>query len=102
MRGLAKPIFTEAYRLKNERLRNGRLWREVDIEVYPKAYQLCATDRPLSRRMMYASWSLQNCFASNTNHPSTDQFVSCGELMKQSARVHKRPPAAGDSPTGTA
>src|ERR1700686_613514 len=51
--------------------------------------------------MMYASWSLQNCFASNTNHPSTDQFVSCGGLMKQSARVHKRPPAAGDSPTAT-
>src|SRR5882757_8010292 len=52
--------------------------------------------------MMYASWSLQNCFASNTNHPSTDQFVSCGGLMKQSARVHKRPPAAGDSPAATA
>src|ERR1700720_823882 len=51
--------------------------------------------------MMYASWSLQNCFASNTNHPSTNKFVSCGGLMKQSARVHKRPPAAGDSPTAT-
>src|SRR3981081_1263764 len=30
-------------------------------------------------------------------HPSTDQFVSCCGLMKQSAMVHKRPPAAGDS-----
>src|SRR3979411_2282616 len=29
--------------------------------------------------------------------PSTDQFVSCCGLMKQSAMVHKRPPAAGDS-----
>src|ERR1700692_4454705 len=51
--------------------------------------------------MMYASWSLQNCFASNTNHPSTDQFDSCGGLMKRSARGQKRPPAAGDSPTAT-
>src|SRR6202165_1061776 len=30
-------------------------------------------------------------------HPSTDQFVSCCGLMKQSAMVHKRPPAGGDS-----
>jgi len=45
-----------------------RFWREADIEVYPKAYQLSATDRPLSRRMMYASCSLQNCLASDTNH----------------------------------
>src|ERR1700720_4715770 len=52
--------------------------------------------------MMYASWSLQNCFASNTNHPSTDQFVSFCGLMRQSAMVHKRPPAAGDSPAATA
>src|ERR1700704_2193075 len=35
-------------------------------------------------------------------HPSTDQFVSFCGLMKQSARVHKRPRAAGDSPTATA
>src|ERR1700716_3960044 len=35
-------------------------------------------------------------------HPSTDQFVSCCGLMKQSAMVHKRPPAAGDSPAATA
>ena len=30
--------------------------------------------------------------------PSTDQFVSRCGLMKQSAMVHKRPPAADDSP----
>src|ERR1700704_2442511 len=35
-------------------------------------------------------------------HPSTDQFVSFCGLMKQSAMVHKRPPAVGDSPTATA
>src|SRR3981081_3399463 len=35
-------------------------------------------------------------------HPSTDQFVSCCGLMKQSAMVHKRPPAAGDSSPATA
>src|SRR5882757_868275 len=35
-------------------------------------------------------------------HPSTDQFVSCCGLMKQSAMVHKRPPAAGDSSAVTA
>src|SRR5258708_25004362 len=35
-------------------------------------------------------------------HPSTDQFVSCCGLMKQSAMVHKRPPAAGDSSAATA
>src|ERR1700686_5203100 len=34
--------------------------------------------------------------------PSTDQFVSCCGLMKQSAMVHKCPPAVGDSPTATA
>src|SRR6266481_2489689 len=34
--------------------------------------------------------------------PSTDQFVSCRGLMKQSAMVHKRPPAAGDSSAATA
>jgi hypothetical protein len=36
------------------------------------------------------------------SRPSTDQFVSCFGLMKPSAMVHKRPPAAGDSPTATA
>src|SRR3981081_1814411 len=35
-------------------------------------------------------------------HPSTDQFVSCCGLMKQSAMVHKRPPAAGASSAATA
>src|SRR3981081_25786 len=35
-------------------------------------------------------------------HPSTDQFVSCCGLMKQSAMVHKHPPAAGESPAATA
>jgi hypothetical protein len=34
MRGLAKPIFTEAYRLKNERLRNGRLWRKAVVDRF--------------------------------------------------------------------
>src|SRR6476620_3764220 len=34
--------------------------------------------------------------------PSTDQFVSCCGLMNQSAMVHKRPPAAGDSLAATA
>src|ERR1700730_13482983 len=34
--------------------------------------------------------------------PSTDLFVSCCGLMKRSAMVHKRPAAAGDSPTATA
>src|SRR6195256_1404617 len=35
-------------------------------------------------------------------HPSTDQFVWCGGLIKQSAMVHRRPPAAGDSSAATA
>src|SRR4030081_3905320 len=35
-------------------------------------------------------------------HPSTDQFVSCCGLMEQSAMVHKRPPAAGDSSAAAA
>src|SRR5258707_1948717 len=49
----------------------------------------------------YSSW--QNNFASKyESGPSTDQFVSCCGLMKQSAMVHKRPPVAGDSSTATA
>src|SRR3984893_10599349 len=40
--------------------------------------------------------------SNSTTSPSTDQFVSCCGLMKQSAMVHKRPPAAGDSPAVTA
>jgi hypothetical protein len=62
-----------------------------------------AIDPPLSPRMMTASCSLQNYFASNTNHahPQINLFGASG-LMKQSAMVHKRPPAAGDSPTAAA
>jgi hypothetical protein len=57
----------------------GRFWREVDIEVYPKAYQLSATDRPLSRRMMYASWSLQTASPRiRTTHPQINLFRVAG------------------------
>src|SRR3981081_2777964 len=59
--------------------------------------QLSATDPPLSRRMMHANYPGQTAWPRCEQHPSTDQFVSCCGLMKQSAMVHKRPPAAGDS-----
>jgi hypothetical protein len=59
-----------------------------------------AIDPPLSRRLTYASCSLQNHFRLQyESRPSTDQFVWCFGLKKQSAMVHKRPPVAGDSPT---
>ncbi len=45
---------------------------------------------------------MQHGFAFNANLPSTDQFVWCGGLLKPSAMVHKRPPAAGDLPAATA
>jgi len=49
------------------------------IEIYPKAYQSSAIDRPSSCRMMYASWSLQKCFATNTNtHPQINLFRGAG------------------------
>jgi hypothetical protein len=34
--------------------------------------------------------------------PSTEQFVLCGGLMKRAAMVHKRAPAADDSPAAAA
>src|SRR5258708_5667000 len=64
---------------------------------------LSATDPPLSRRMMRASYLVQNCMASNAHnvHPQI-KFVSCCGLINRSAMVHKRPPVAGDSPAATA
>src|ERR1700737_1383622 len=52
--------------------------------------------------MMHATCSVQNCISPNNNHaPSPNQFVSCYGVMNQSAMVHKRPPAAGESPAAT-
>jgi hypothetical protein len=54
--------------------------KKRNIEIYPKAYQPGATDQPLSRRMMYVRWSLQNGFASNTSraHPQINLFGAAG------------------------